>query len=77
VRNKLVVILANRAKNDAGLTRAAIGALANFGDASVFPLLEELSKEDIPGLKPALKAPSLRYIPNTPQEVMDYLREKK
>jgi hypothetical protein len=77
IREKLDTMLADSSQSDAGLTRSAIGALADFGDESDIPLLEKLSKEDIPGLVPAVKSPNLRYIPNTPQEVIEYLQEKK
>jgi hypothetical protein len=77
IRNKLVTILADRSHNEPQLTRTAIRALADFGDESVIPLLEKLGKEVIPGLEPALIAPGIPYIPGTPQEVIEYLREKK
>ena len=68
VRDKLVVMLADRADNEARLTRNAVGALAYFGDESVIPLLEEIGKDDIL---------ELRYMVRTPQEIIEYLNQKK
>ncbi|MFC1490120.1 hypothetical protein ACFL6K_02800 [Candidatus Latescibacterota bacterium] len=82
VRDKLVVMLAERANNEAGLTRGAVWALAYFGDESVIPLLEEIGNEDIPGLQSENKSLNSTYtpriyIPNSPQDVIDYIKEKK
>ncbi|MFC1490121.1 hypothetical protein ACFL6K_02805 [Candidatus Latescibacterota bacterium] len=68
VRDKLVVMLADRANNEANLTISAVRGLSYFGDESVIPLLEEISKEDIP---------ELVYLERTPQEIIDYIKEKK